>query len=395
MSENNNNQVIDFEELFKDYEQYDQKKKEEKNPILNTNSNIMTILLYTIFFFLGLAGALVSVIVANVSKKSPSYVTLSKLVDTNNDEYLALISIDDFILESEKFKNNEFYTISVSIPNFDNPYYLVSLTKNEEKQTFLINEKDKIVTNDVIRWPSTNEGLTEGPVIGIYYSNTKTDVNQFKDYYNFINAGNLSNLKMSLVQFFSYIVVLIPMFLINFKEIKVDFIDFKKNDSPIISRLLTGFAYMIAVNFVLGLATNILGSFFNGGTQSINQNFIEQLLKSHGAAFMLITIGVFAPIVEELVFRKAIFGLIKNDKTAIIVSSLTFGLLHVTTEIINLVSTASFGIIPLMNVLVLSLPYVGMGFFLGYWYSRNNRNITLLIGMHAISNIFSGLLILL
>lgn len=395
MSENNNNQVIDFEEIFKDYEGYDQKKQEEKKPILNTNSNIITILLYTILFFLGLAGALVSVIITNVNKKTPSYVSLSKLVDTNDDNYLTLISVDDFIIESTKFKKTEFYTVIVNIESLEDPYYIVSLTKNEDKQTFLVKEKEKIVSNEIINWPSTNDGLTDGPIIGIYYANTNSNIDLFKDYYNFINAGSLSNLKMSLIQFFSYIIVLVPMFLINFKEIKVDYIDFKKHDSPILSRLLTGFAYMLAVNFILGLATNILSSFLDGGTSSVNQNFIEQLLKSHGAVFMFITIGVFAPIVEELVFRKAFFGLIKDDKKAIIISSVSFGLLHVTTEIINLVSTSSFGIIPLLNVLVLSLPYIGMGFFLGYWYSKNNRNISLLIGMHAISNIFSGLLIIL
>ena len=105
-------------------------------------------------------------------------------------------------------------------------------------------------------------------------------------------------------------------------------------------------------------------------------------------AFTVVFIG---PAVEELVFRKAIFGLVENQKIAFIISAISFGLIHLSTELINLFSKGGFTGLALAETLIVSLPYFGMGIFLSWFYKENGKNISLLIAIHALSNLLSVL----
>ena len=88
-------------------------------------------------------------------------------------------------------------------------------------------------------------------------------------------------------------------------------------------------------------------------------------------------------VVEELIFRKAIFGLIKSNGMALFVSTFVFGIIH-------LVGEAS-----IQEALVNGISYFVMGFIFGYIYIKNNRNIMIPIAVHILSNLVSVLFILL
>src|SRR5690554_7517728 len=119
---------------------------------------------------------------------------------------------------------------------------------------------------------------------------------------------------------------------------------------------------------------------------SANQITINLMLKSPYFILMVLSAVILGPIVEELVFRKSFFGLIKNDKIALIVSSLVFGLIHITTEILS-------GNIAL--VIVGSIPYIAGGFVFGYIYMRHKKNIVIPILAHMLYNLLSILLLFL
>ena len=85
------------------------------------------------------------------------------------------------------------------------------------------------------------------------------------------------------------------------------------------------------------------------------------------------------PIVEELTFRKALYGFFYRrlgPVVAIIASSLVFGLLHV----------ASYG------DFIQAIVYVPMGAVLGIFYYLSKRNVHVTIGIHFINNFISFLI---
>ena len=67
---------------------------------------------------------------------------------------------------------------------------------------------------------------------------------------------------------------------------------------------------------------------------SLNQLSIEVSLKSPFFILMVISVITFGPIVEELVLEK-VFWSNQNERTALIVSALIFGGIHVAQEFLT------------------------------------------------------------
>ena len=105
-----------------------------------------------------------------------------------------------------------------------------------------------------------------------------------------------------------------------------------------------------------------------------------------------IVLVVFAPIVEELIFRKSVFQILKKFKFSttkkIIISGLLFGLLHVLSTIISYIATGADSMTIIIE-LVYSLPYIGTGFILSYIYAETNENIATPIFAHMFNNAMS------
>lgn len=92
---------------------------------------------------------------------------------------------------------------------------------------------------------------------------------------------------------------------------------------------------------------------------------------------------ILGPLVEEIVFRHVGFKFIKNPKIALIVTSLIFGLIHVSSEP-NILYAITQGI-----------TYIGLGLILGTLYLKNNQNLMTIFLIHAIYNGISVLLMFL
>lgn len=195
------------------------------------------------------------------------------------------------------------------------------------------------------------------------------------DYFGFTEeAGIISN-------FIIYVIGIIVLVILSIQVLKVDFKVLNKKLLPILSMLGIGYLFMIGGNMISGLLSEILSNLLNyTADTSVNQEAINAMLISDLAPLMIFVAVVGAPIVEELVFRKAFFSLIKNQWVALVVSSLLFSLMHVVSE----TSFAGFFI----NLLV----YGASGVALGFVYIYYKRNIYAPIFVHALSNLVSILI---
>lgn len=108
----------------------------------------------------------------------------------------------------------------------------------------------------------------------------------------------------------------------------------------IISGLLL-FVVKIGAGIVIGILSAILGL----DSMSVeNQELVEEMLKS-APLIMMISVSIFAPITEELIFRAGISDVVKNKKVFIAVSGLIFGLMHVTSSVVLLMEILLIGIV--------------------------------------------------
>lgn len=107
--------------------------------------------------------------------------------------------------------------------------------------------------------------------------------------------------------------------------------------------------------------------------ETANQASLERLLE--GPVYMkwilIIVTLFFAPIIEEFVFRKGIFGLLNryHDIIPILLSGFLFGLIHVIGD-------------DIANI----IPYAFSGFALSVMYVVSKRNIFVVIGGHMVFN---------
>lgn len=121
---------------------------------------------------------------------------------------------------------------------------------------------------------------------------------------------------------------------------------------------------------------------------SVNQSSIEILIQNGGAISMFFAVVICAPIIEELIYRKAIFEYLKKFPIALsyVVSILIFTLPHVITTFIEPNYT------PLENFLI-TIPYMLSGFLLCLTYHLCNKNIYASWFFHFVNNLIAFILI--
>lgn len=172
-----------------------------------------------------------------------------------------------------------------------------------------------------------------------------------------------------------YLSVLILSIMFWNKSIKRDLKTFKDNFGTYIKFILPRFGLMYIAYFVVTIFTIIV----TRNIGSVNQQNLESLPSWYVIPLAII----YAPIVEETIFRGLIHKIIKNDTIFIIVSAICFGLLHTITSEVTL-----------MNVIFKALPYSVLGGFLAYIYSKT-ENISTNMFCHAGINLVASLLTLL
>lgn len=131
--------------------------------------------------------------------------------------------------------------------------------------------------------------------------------------------------------------------------------------------LMISFATLYAGNFV----SSILVSIYSLVTGNTPENAVSQMLMGSSVIINIIVVGIIAPVVEEVIFRKIILDRTRKygEKTALFLSALIFGLSH-------------------LNVYQMFYAF-GIGLVLGFVYLRYGKLIHTIM-IHFVINIISA-----
>jgi len=155
-----------------------------------------------------------------------------------------------------------------------------------------------------------------------------------------------------------------------------DWLSFRQDLKKNLMTCFNLFLLVFGIKVVAAIATSIL-AFLLGidFIQSENQDILDALA---GAApmMMLLSSVIFAPIIEETIFRMGFKQVFSRKYVFIIISGLVFGLMHIFPTDLSLI-----------EALVQGLVYVAMGLCLA-WIYENKQNIYFVIIVHAFNNLF-------
>ena len=183
-----------------------------------------------------------------------------------------------------------------------------------------------------------------------------------------LDINNITITQQLWLTIFSDGILLIILAIIYRKTLKEDFQKIKGNfyqmlDSGI-KYWLIGLVAMVISNLIIGL--------FLTQAQATNEQGVQELI--HGSGILsIITIGILAPIIEELTFRKAFREVFEHKILFAFASGLIFGSLHV---VLSLNSWWDLFYI---------IPYSSLGIAFGYMYQKTDNIYTSII-MHMFHN---------
>ena len=184
-------------------------------------------------------------------------------------------------------------------------------------------------------------------------------------YYFFFNKHD--DIFASIIIVYIKYFIIIGIFIIHHREyLKNKWFDFKKNIKKYFEisfkNWFLGFLIMITSNIIINY-------FFKGLGQ--NEENVQLLIKNFPLlAFIMTT--VFAPFVEEMIFRKYLQDANKNKTIFMILSGLLFGLIHV-------IGTNN------LAELLLIVPYGSLGFMFAKTLNETD-NIYSTVLMHMLHN---------
>lgn len=189
-----------------------------------------------------------------------------------------------------------------------------------------------------------------------------------------MDINNLTAMENVLLATFSNTIILSILIFIYRKDLKEDFKKLKNNFYKCID---CGIKYWL-IGLIVMMVSNIIIMTLFTQAKAGNEEGVQNLISGSGY-ISLISIGILAPMIEELTFRKAFHDLIKNKWAFIIVSSLVFGSLHII-----------FTLNSIWDFLYL-VPYCSLGIAFGLMYADSD-NIFTSIMMHMFHNTASTII---
>lgn len=197
---------------------------------------------------------------------------------------------------------------------------------------------------------------------------------QLIDRYIFHRSIEVISYNYIIIDFICNILLVIWILFVCYKDIKESVLSYKFSFKGIMERIwifISTYLITFFANAVVGLWIRDLG------VVSKNQESFEELILSNK---VLISVSVLclAPIIEEVIFRWYIFGLIKNKIYAVLISSLLFAFLHC---VIQILSGDMNGIIAMIPFFITSL-----GFSITY---LRTKKITYSIVFHILWNLMA------
>lgn len=165
---------------------------------------------------------------------------------------------------------------------------------------------------------------------------------------------------LNIIKFIFYTILL---FVIYRKYLIEKWQDFKKNFAKYfdisLKYWLTGLVIMYISNIIITMFTNDIGQ---------NEQNVQNIINNSPLIALSMT-TIFAPFIEEMIFRKSLQDCFTNKTLFIIISGFIFGYLHIMG----------------LNELILIIPYGSLGIAFAYILSKTN-NIYCTILMHMLHN---------
>ena len=191
------------------------------------------------------------------------------------------------------------------------------------------------------------------------------------------NINNFSLIGKVIISLISNLIILAILIFIYKDTLIKDFKNFfNKNISENLELSfkywLLGFGIMVVSNLILTVITN-------GGIAG-NEESVRKLIDI-APLYMLFDVAIYAPITEELIFRKSIRDFISNKFIYCLVSGLIFGGLHIVSNITTPIDALYL------------IPYSALGISFAALYTKSN-NIFSSMSMHALHNTIAILLYL-
>lgn len=190
------------------------------------------------------------------------------------------------------------------------------------------------------------------------------------------NYNNFSYNKKVLLLFISNFLFMIYLLIIYRLELKDDLKDYKKNFKDYINKYFI--YYVMGVALMAG--SNLILQKITGLELSGNESTLRELIKSI-PIYMGFSTVLYAPFVEEIIFRKSIRNVTKNKKVFVLLSGFIFGILHIT----------SFSNV---KEIIMGIPYIIMGIDFAVIYVKSNNIFTTMI-FHLFHNLILFLMIIL
>lgn len=173
-----------------------------------------------------------------------------------------------------------------------------------------------------------------------------------------------------------YVIIFILVLLFNYKYIIEDFKIFKNNIKVYLPFVIKRYLYMLLIMIVVAVPVVLI----NNGSTSNNQKMLNAMFSKLPLISVLLSC-LYAPFVEENIFRLSLSKIVKNKYFFIILSAIIFGFLHVFDKS-NSIKDYLF-----------VFQYSALGICLAKAYSDSN-NIFVSISMHFMQNFLAALLVL-
>lgn len=187
-----------------------------------------------------------------------------------------------------------------------------------------------------------------------------------------INILNIDMSNLSLNNRITYLLIIqllliFTVFISNYYDLISQFRDFKKNIKKYMREY---FPYWFKMLGLMILSNIIIYSITK--LRASNQ---EELLKIFKISkeYIIFSTVIYAPFIEEMIFRKSIFDITKNKWLFIAISGLSFGLMHCLN---------SESLIEYLYI----IPYAIPGFFFAYILTKS-KNIFNTISIHFFHNL--------
>ncbi|WP_167150418.1 type II CAAX endopeptidase family protein [Actinomyces sp. ZJ308] len=149
--------------------------------------------------------------------------------------------------------------------------------------------------------------------------------------------------------------------------------------------LIVGGIAALAIEIVGALASSALLDLTGlSGATLQNDSNVGSAMQMFPPIVIVVVLGILGPVVEEMVFRQLLIGLIGRFAptwVAVVVSSILFGALHMNS--------------PALSEVLGVLPHAFFGLGMGLLYVRTDRNLLYPASIHSLNNLSAFLPLLL